>query len=81
MDVSAVRVATGAFVPFTFAIGDADGGREVIKQSVAETLALTSIRVGSELAGLDEGLLNDMLEGILRTDYQATTAWTSTPMA
>lgn len=71
--VTAVRLVTESFVPFVFAIGDPEGGRTVIREAVAEGVALGQVKVGSELAGLDEGLLNDMLETILCSDYEATT--------
>ena len=59
-DVTAVRVVTESMVPFVFAIGS-DGEREVVREAVAESMALGSITVGSELAGVEGGLLEDVL--------------------
>lgn len=58
-DVTAVRVATESFVPFVFAIGEE--GRDVTRTAVAESMSLASITVGSELAGVEGGLLEDVL--------------------
>lgn len=63
--VSAVRAETASFVPFIFAIGAVDSGRDVYKESIAEALSIASISVGSELASIDDGLLNDLFAQML----------------
>lgn len=62
-DVTAVRIATESFVPFVFAIGEE--GRDVTRTAVAESKSLASVTVGSELAGVEGGLVEDTLNGLV----------------
>lgn len=70
-DVTAVRVQVTSEVPFMFAIGatdDEDPGlnaRRVTKEAVAETFEIATIQVGSALASLDQGLLDDTLDAVI----------------
>ncbi len=60
---TALRVETESFVPFLFAFDL--GGRDVVKTSVAQSMEIGSVTVGSELLGLSPPLLNDMLSSML----------------
>lgn len=62
---TAVRAVTESFVPFIFALGTDDGGRDVVKQSIAQAQAIASISVGSELATIEDGLANDLFAQML----------------
>ena len=80
-DVTAVLVETFSRVPFVFALGDVDGGRDVYKRAVAETQAVAAIAVGSRLVELDlnespvfEPMLGALLSPLGVTSLPALTA-------
>jgi uncharacterized membrane protein len=76
-DINAVWVATESVVPFMFAIGgptdDLTGvvGRRVAKVSVAETLEVAGIMIGSRLASVNASALQDGLDALICSEHVA----------
>lgn len=62
--ISAIRVWTSTDVPLLFALGG-DDERTIVRDAVAEKVALASITTGSEVAGIEGGLLEQVLDGLL----------------
>ncbi len=63
--VNAVYVNTASFVPFLFALGDDLGGRSVVRTSVAREEAYGVIQAGTRVATIQDGLVHDLLAGML----------------
>lgn len=70
-DISALQVYVGSTVPYLFAIGSEDPGRDVHKWSSAATgHPIGTVSAASSLVDLDDGLVTQLLSDLLGADAE-----------